>query len=191
MKKCLLIVDMQNDFSEEGALPVSGFSELIKGINKKIEEYKNEENLVILTKDWHPDNHISFVGSTWDQSLQTELWPKHCVQDTFGAMVDKRIQMNKVDYVVNKGDDQMIDSYSVFQDANKNWNDEIKRILKRENVDELEIVGVAGEFCVKYSAVDAVELGYKVFANQELTKYIDQSKKEAILKEYDEKEIRY
>ncbi|CAM9140134.1 isochorismatase family protein [Mycoplasma todarodis] len=191
MKKCLLIVDMQNDFSEEGALPVAGFSELIQGINKKIEEYKNKEQLVVLTKDWHPENHISFVGSTWDQSLQTELWPKHCVQDSFGAMVDKRIQLNKVDYIVHKGDDQMIDSYSVFQDANKNWNDEIKRILKREQVEELEIVGVAGEFCVKYTAIDAIELGYKVFANQQLTKYIDQSKKEAILKEFDEKQIKY
>ncbi|NQZ29563.1 MAG: isochorismatase family protein [Mycoplasmatales bacterium] len=191
MKKCLMIVDMQNDFSEDGTLPVSGFSEIIQGINKKIEEYKNKDQLVILTQDWHPENHISFIGSTWDQSLQTELWPKHCVQGSFGAMVDKRIQLNKIDYIVYKGDDLMIDSYSVFQDANKNWNDEIKRILKKEGVGELEIVGVAGEFCVKYTAIDAVDLGYKVYANQQLTRYIDPSKKENVLKEFDKKQIQY
>ncbi len=190
MKKCLLIVDMQNDFSEAGALPVAGFSEIIPGINKRIEEYVKEDQLIVATKDWHPENHISFECSTWDQSLQRDLWPKHCVKDTFGSMLDKRIQQNKIKHFVTKGDDLMIDSYSVFKDANGNWNDEIQRILNRCNIEELEIVGVAGEFCVRYTAIDAVELGFKVFANQELTRYIQKEEKESTLEFFKANNIR-
>ncbi len=191
MNKCLLIVDMQNDFSENGALPVIGFSDLIQGINKRIEEYKNKEYPIIMIRDWHPENHVSFIGSTWDQSLQTELWPRHCVQDTFGSQIDSRIQMNRIDYIVNKGDDLMIDAYSIFQDANGNLNDEIKRILRKEEIKELEIVGVAGEFCVRFTALDAANLGYEVFTNQKLIKYIDEDKIEETLKLFKENNIKY
>ncbi|TCG11666.1 isochorismatase family protein [Mycoplasma todarodis] len=191
MKKCLLIVGMQNDFSENGALPVPGFSDIIQGINKKIENYISGDQIIMAAKDWHPKNHISFKDSTWDQSLQGSLWPKHCIKNTHGAQLDNRLQLNKVGYEVTRGDDLMIGTYSVFKDANGNWNEDVKKIFEKEEIKEIEIVGVAGEYCIKHTSFDAAELGYEVFANQELIKYIDEANIEPTLNAFKEKLIKY
>ncbi len=176
--KALLIIDMQNDFSEKGTLPVSGFSELIQPINKRIDFYNSNGHIVIATKDWHPKNHISF-----------KEWGVHCVIGSKGAELDKGLYTEKIDYTLTKGSDLNIDSYSIFKDNANNLLQEIVEVLEKHNIVELEMVGVAGEICVKDTAIDAKELGYDVVVNKTLVRYIDVKNEVSVLNEYSKKGI--
>lgn len=159
--KALIIVDMQNDFMEGGALPVPGGKELIPFLGKLIGRFE----LVVATQDWHPANHASFaanhpgrqIGDIIDHGGQPQvLWPVHCVQNTPGAEFVRFWTKN----VFQKGIDPEIDSYSGFFDNGKRRATGLGDFLKEQLVDQVYITGVATDYCVKFTALDAKALGF-------------------------------
>ena len=124
MKKALIIVDVQNDFCEGGALAVPGANEIISYINLLMEE--NEYDKIVLTQDWHPANHKSFASTNGKKvgdtiilnGIPQFMWPDHCVQGTSGAEFHKDLNREKVDHIIQKGKNIDFDSYSGFQDNN-------------------------------------------------------------------------
>lgn len=166
MKKALIIVDVQNDFCENGALAVPNASEIIPYINLLTSQ--NEYDEVILTQDWHPANHKSFAENNGRQvgdsiilnGVPQFMWPNHCVQGTFGAEFHKDLNLDKVTHIVQKGKNVEIDSYSGFQDNNHFMKTDLDDYLKSKNIQMVEIVGLALDYCVKFTALDAMQNGY-------------------------------
>lgn len=174
--RALLIVDMQNDFLEGGSLEVPGGTALIPIINKIQARFP----LVVATQDWHPANHQSFAANHQKNpfqvidlhGLQQVLWPVHCVQETSGAELHKDLKQNKIEVVFRKGTEPEIDSYSAFFDNGKRKNTALSDYLKAKGVTKLYLCGVAADYCVYYSAVDAVNEGFEVFFIEDATKEI-------------------
>ena len=145
MKKALIIVDVQNDFCEGGALAVPGANAIIPYINQLTQE--NEYDQIVLTRDWHPANHKSFasnngrnVGETITlNGLPQFMWPDHCVQGTFGAEFHKDLDISNVTHTVQKGKNQEIDSYSGFQDNNAFMKTGLDDFLKYHDIELVEI----------------------------------------------------
>ncbi|MGV8914697.1 MAG: bifunctional nicotinamidase/pyrazinamidase [Kaistella sp.] len=166
MKKALIIVDVQNDFCEGGALAVPGANQIIPYINLLMEE--NEYDEIILTQDWHPENHKSFASTNGKKEGETIIlngipqfmWPDHCIQGTFGAEFHKDLNLEKVTHTIQKGTDIEFDSYSGFQDNNGKVKTGLDDYLKYHNIELVEIVGLALDYCVKYTCLDAAQLGY-------------------------------
>ncbi|AZB26327.1 MULTISPECIES: bifunctional nicotinamidase/pyrazinamidase [Chryseobacterium] len=166
MKKALIIVDVQNDFCEGGALAVPGANEIIPYINLLMEE--NEYDQIILTQDWHPAGHKSFASTNGRKvgesiilnGVPQFMWPDHCVQGTFGAEFHKDLNQSKVTHIIQKGKNIEIDSYSGFQDNNHFMKTGLDDFLKYHDIQLVEIVGLAMDYCVKYTAQDAVANGY-------------------------------
>ena len=167
MNKALLIVDVQNDFCEGGSLEVKNSSDIIPVINKLIDKFKQLSYPVIATKDWHPYNHKSFasvsggkIGELGELNGIPQIWwPDHCIQGTKGAELHP--DLNTVDTVVYKGADPEVDSYSGFFSASGKPT-LLEDLLKKQNIDTLYIVGLATDYCVKFTVLDALSLGYKV-----------------------------
>jgi nicotinamidase/pyrazinamidase len=170
MKKALLIIDIQNDFCPVGNLPVAGGDSIIPFINELIE--KPDYDLIILTKDWHPSNHKSFASQHKDKNsfdvinlfgVEQVLWPDHCVQNTFGAEFHKSLKTN-VDnqFVFTKGMNENIDSYSGFFDNKHNSSTGLNEFLKERNIEIIDVAGLALDYCVKFTALDGIKLGYEV-----------------------------
>ena len=149
MNKALIIVDVQNDFVT-GSLAVPGAKEIIPIISwiVKNANYK----LKVATLDWHPENHISF-----------KQWPKHCVQNSVGSSLALEHDMISAGLpLIFKGTDINVDSYSGFFDNNHEHATLLETKLKTDfTIDELDIVGIATDYCVKFTALDAIKLGYK------------------------------
>lgn len=166
MKKALIIVDVQNDFCEGGALAVPGANQIIPYINLLMEE--NEYDEIILTQDWHPENHKSFASTNGKKEGETIIlngipqfmWPDHCIQGTFGAEFHKDLNLEKVTHTIQKGTDVEFDSYSGFQDNNGKVKTGLDDYLKYHDIELVEIVGLALDYCVKYTCLDAAQLGY-------------------------------
>lgn len=166
MKKALIIVDVQNDFCEGGALAVPNANAIIPYINLLTQDNAYDE--VILTQDWHPANHKSFasnnnrkVGETIQLNGTPQfMWPDHCVQGTFGAEFHKDLDRSKVTHIVQKGKNPEIDSYSGFQDNNHFMKTDLADYLKFHDIQLVEIVGLALDYCVKYTCLDAVKNGF-------------------------------
>ncbi len=166
MKKALIIVDIQNDFCAGGALEVPGANEIIPYINLLMEE--NEYDQIVLTQDWHPENHQSFavnhhknVGETISlNGIQQFLWPKHCVQGTYGAEFHPDLNRDKVTHIVQKGKNPEYDSYSGFQDNQQLMKTDLADFLKFHDIQLVEVVGLALDFCVKYTCIDAANEGF-------------------------------
>lgn len=166
MKKALIIVDVQNDFCENGALAVPGANEIIPYINLLIEG--NEYDQIILSQDWHPQNHKSFASnngrSVGETIILNEIpqfmWPDHCVQGSFGAEFHKELNTEKVTHIIQKGTNTDFDSYSAFQDNNHIMKTGLDDYLKYHGIQLLEVVGLALDYCVKYTCLDAAALGY-------------------------------
>ena len=166
MKKALIIVDVQNDFCEGGALAVSGANEIIPYINSLMLE--NEYDQIVLTQDWHPENHKSFASTNGKKvgdtiilnGIPQFMWPNHCVQNTFGAEFHKDLNQDKVTHIIQKGKNPDFDSYSGFQDNNHFTKTGLDDFLKYHDIQLLEIVGLAMDYCVKYTCLDASKLGY-------------------------------
>ncbi|CAD8048403.1 unnamed protein product [Paramecium primaurelia] len=168
----LIIVDVQNDFCEGGSLPVQKASEIIPKINKVRKYFKN----VIFTQDWHPQNHVSFkVNHPNLHELSKEeiqnLWPVHCVQNTFGAQIHKDIQIENGDIFVHKGTNSKYESYSGFGCEEDKTN--LHEILQTLNVNTIYVGGLALDYCVLFTAIDAIKLGYKVKVLKDCTQAID------------------
>ncbi|MFW5736684.1 MAG: bifunctional nicotinamidase/pyrazinamidase [Halanaerobium sp.] len=167
MAKALLAVDLQNDFYENGALAVADASEINTRVNELLES--DEYKIIVASQDWHPGNHLSFASNhnqepftpyNDQQGLGPVLWPDHCVQQTEGAEFNSEIKTENFDYILRKGTDKEVDSYSAFQD-NDGSDLGLAGLLKSLAVNEVDIVGLAFDYCVKYTAQDSAENGFK------------------------------
>ena len=180
MKKALIVVDVQNDFCEGGALAVPKANEIIPYVNLLMEDSTYDE--IILTQDWHPANHKSFAsnnGKKVGESIEINgysqfMWPDHCVQGTKGAEIHKDIKQNKISAIIRKGMNPEVDSYSAFFDVNKKNPTGLNGFLKDHNVTSVYICGLAADYCVYYTAKDALALGYTTYILEGTTKAINQ-----------------
>lgn len=150
----LIVVDMQNDFYVGGSLQVNGIEKIIKPIKFLLEKAISENVKIIFTMDEHPENHISFIE-----------WPIHCVQSTKGSHIIDELNRYKKDLIVSKGNDINIENYSCFYNG-KNLSN-LDNFLKLNNISNLYIVGVVGEYCIKYSALDAIKFNFNVYLIRE------------------------
>jgi nicotinamidase/pyrazinamidase len=165
--KALVLVDLQNDFCAGGALEVSEGNQVIPIANSLLDKF----DLVIATQDWHPADHGSFAAMhPWRKpgaiielnGLPQVLWPMHCIQGSFGAEFVKELDTTKITKVFVKGTDQGIDSYSGFFDNGHRKSTGLGEYLKEQGVTELYVLGLATDYCVKFTVLDALELGFKV-----------------------------
>ncbi|WP_412057640.1 bifunctional nicotinamidase/pyrazinamidase [Bartonella sp. DGB2] len=165
--KALIVVDVQNDFMPNGSLGVPQGDTIIDPINALITRY----NHVILTQDWHPPRHSSFasthkVHAPYDvvpfiYGPQT-LWPDHCIQGSFGADFAKGLITSKAELILRKGYNRHIDSYSAFFENDHKTPTGLSSYLKERGIKEILLCGLATDFCVGYSALDAIKNGFGV-----------------------------
>jgi nicotinamidase/pyrazinamidase len=153
----LLIVDFQNDFCPGGALVVPEGNRIAKPVGEIIDRF----DFVVASRDWHPENHGSFAGvevdlSKWRGADPPSIWPVHCVQGTKGAELHPSLDRSKIDVVVDKGQDPNSQGYSAFQDTR------LAELLRAHDVDRLYVAGLATDYCVKNSVVDARREGFDV-----------------------------
>jgi nicotinamidase/pyrazinamidase len=162
----LLLIDIQNDFLPGGALAVAHGDEVVPVANELMPEYE----LVIATQDWHPPNHLSFavnhpgkqVGDVIElDGLPQVLWPAHCVQYSRGADFAGGLNLQEIQYVVQKGTDCEVDSYSGFFDNARRRATGLERLLREKNVREVHVMGLATDYCVRATALDARSLGFR------------------------------
>ncbi|EAQ76976.1 bifunctional nicotinamidase/pyrazinamidase [Blastopirellula marina] len=165
--RALLLIDVQNDFLPGGSLAVAEGDQIIPIINACLRKF----DLVVATKDWHPPEHESFasqhVGHAVGQQIDLHglpqiLWPDHCVQHSRGSEFSDDLQTAAIDHVIYKGDDPQIDSYSGFFDNDRRHATGLHAWLQAKGVTELYIAGLATDYCIKYTALDAIDLGYRV-----------------------------
>jgi nicotinamidase/pyrazinamidase len=162
--KALLLVDIQNDFLPGGALAVPRGDEVIDVANRLMQRFA----LVVASQDWHPPDHGSFAsnharrrpGDLIDlDGLEQVLWPDHCVQGTAGAELASGLELDRVARVFRKGTDPAVDSYSAFFDNAQRRSTGLGAYLETRGVDELYVLGLATDYCVKFTGLDAVRLG--------------------------------
>ena len=162
----LIVIDVQNDFCPGGALAVPGGDEVVAPINAMMEDF----GAVILTQDWHPAGHSSFASSHAGKAPMEMvdmpygaqvLWPDHCVQGTSGAAFHKDLRQDG-DMIIRKGFRPAVDSYSAFFENDKVTPTGLEGYLRNHRIEKLALVGLATDFCVAYSALDAVRLGFDV-----------------------------
>jgi nicotinamidase/pyrazinamidase len=167
-KKALIMVDLQNDFCKGGSLAVPGGDDVVPLAN----ELQSHFDLVVATQDWHPRDHMSFAsnhhGHKAGEILEVNgmaqvLWPDHCIQHTKGAEFHPLLRTEAVHKVVHKGVDKKIDSYSAFFDNAHLRSTGLVDYLRHEQVADVYIMGLATDYCVKYSALDAQHSGFKVY----------------------------
>lgn len=163
--QCLVVIDVQNDFCPGGALAVTGGDEIIAPVNALIEQYAH----VVLTQDWHPSGHSSFASQheghapfdTIDVSYGKQtLWPDHCIQGSDGARFHADLNTDKAELIIRKGFHPAIDSYSAFFENDKLTPTGLAGYLDERDIDTITLVGLATDFCVGFSALDAVRLGF-------------------------------
>ena len=171
MKKALLLIDLQKDFCRGGALEVRNADDVIETANRAIKTFVRNRNPVTATKDWHPAEHKSFavnssakVGETGMLNGLTQVWwPVHCVENTPGAEFHDKLNRKHISKIVYKGRDPEIDSYSGFFDNGRKNKTDLNSYLGEIGVQELYVMGLATDYCVKYTVMDALKLGYKVW----------------------------
>ena len=166
--KALLLVDIQNDFLAGGALAVRRGDEVVPVANRVQARF----DLVVATQDWHPSGHGSFASRYPGRKpgelselggLPQVLWPDHCVQGSLGAAFAPGLAMNRVETIFRKGTDPGIDSYSGFFDNGHRKSTGLGDYLKGRGADEVSVLGLATDYCVKFTALDARQLGFRVF----------------------------
>ncbi|MEQ9257831.1 MAG: bifunctional nicotinamidase/pyrazinamidase [Roseovarius sp.] len=179
MTHALIVIDMQNDFCPGGALAVAGGDAIVPGINALMAE---ERGAVVLTQDWHPAGHSSFASShagkspfeTTEMPYGTQvLWPDHCVQGSEGAAFHAGLDTTRAEMIVRKGYNPAIDSYSAFFENDHETPTGLHGYLQTRGISTLTMVGLATDFCVNFSAVDAAKLGYEVTVRTDLCRAID------------------
>lgn len=169
MAKALILVDIQNDFMPGGALAVRQGDEIIPLVNEML-HYPFE--LIVATKDWHPNEHVSFANNHEGKQpgehmhiggVDQTLWPVHCVQGTRGAEFAAGWDTTKVDKVIYKGTDPLVDSYSTFYDNGHRKPTGLENYLKENGVREIFIAGLTTDYCVKYTVLDALQVGFQPY----------------------------
>lgn len=178
MTKALVVIDLQKDFCPGGALAVPEGDAIVAGVNGLIPDAA----AVVLTQDWHPAGHSSFASSHEDRGPYdiTEmsygpqvLWPDHCIQGSLGAQFHPDLQTDRADLVIRKGFNPAIDSYSAFFENDHATPTGLEGYLRTRGIDDLLMVGLALDFCVNFSAVDAARLGFQVTVRTDLCRAID------------------
>jgi nicotinamidase/pyrazinamidase len=152
----LIVVDVQNDFCAGGALPVPDGDAVIDPINRLAEQIP----FVVATRDWHPSNHLSFKE-------QGGPWPVHCVRDSSGAQLHPKLHSSQIDAIVDAGREPDHDGYSGFEHT------ELERLLRDQGVDRVHVAGLALDYCVKATALDARRAGFDVVLHQGATRAIN------------------
>lgn len=182
MARALLLIDIQNGFCPGGNLPVAGGDEIVPVANALMASGKYD--LVVASQDWHPPGHGSFASSHPGKSpfemgelsgKPQMLWPDHCVQGTQDAAFHPDLDVSRIDHVQRKGQDPAVDSYSAFRDNDRAALTGLADYLKAKDVGEVDICGLATDYCVKFSAIDAVEMlpGVKVRFVEDASRGID------------------
>lgn len=178
MTQALIVIDQQNDFCPGGALAVEGGDQIVSGINALMADF----GAVILTQDWHPAGHSSFASSHPGKDPfeviempygPQVLWPDHCVQGTQGALFHPDLNSDRADLIIRKGYNPEIDSYSAFFENDQTTPTGLEGYLKTRGITDLTMVGLALDFCVNFSAVDAAKLGFTVTVRSDLCRAID------------------
>ncbi|MEO9574409.1 MAG: bifunctional nicotinamidase/pyrazinamidase [Tateyamaria sp.] len=178
MTNALIVIDVQNDFCPGGALAVPEGDEIVPGINALMER----ADAVVLTQDWHPAGHSSFASShqraapyeVIDMPYGPQvLWPDHCIQGSTGAAFHSDLNVNRADMIVRKGYRPSIDSYSAFFENDQKTPTGLEGYLRTRGITQLILVGLATDFCVNFSAVDAAKLGFEVTVRSDLCRAID------------------
>jgi len=178
MKTALILVDIQNDFLPGGALAVTDGDAIIPTVNSLQKCF----DMVVATQDFHPEGHGSFADSHEGHALYEKidlhgleqvLWPVHCVAGTEGAEFSKDLLTYRISKVFPKGEDPDIDSYSGFFDNGRRKATGMGDYLKAEGVEAVFVVGLAADFCVKFTALDAVSLGFQTYLVEDATRGVN------------------
>ena len=176
--EALIVIDVQNDFCPGGALAVAGGDQIVPLVNRLIERFEN----VVLTQDWHPAGHSSFASthpgrepfSTVEMPYGPQtLWPDHCVQGSEGARFHPGLKWDKAQLVVRKGFRPAIDSYSAFFENDHRTPTGLGGYLKERGIARVTLAGLATDFCVAYSALDAARLGLEATVVMDACRAID------------------
>ena len=199
MKQALIVVDVQNDFLPGGALAVPEGDAILPFVANLIRTGRQYE-LLVFTKDWHPEGHGSFASAHPGADLfevaellgqPQVLWPDHCVQNTSGARladdIDKALSeaaaAGHKTLIVEKGQSLQVDSYSAFYDNARLYETKLKEALHTYEITELDVVGLAFDYCVKATALDAVSLGFKTRVLMQGTRAVDSASPDQIVAE--------
>jgi nicotinamidase/pyrazinamidase len=173
-----IAVDLQYDFLPGGSLAVAGGDEIIPPINALATRFRH----VLMTQDWHPQEHISFAsnhdGAAPFQIMELPygpqvLWPDHCVWNTRGAQFSRDVDLPQAELVIRKGYNEVVDSYSGFQEADRKTKTGLEGYLRERGFKRLFIAGLATDFCVNWTALDARAAGFETFVVEDLTRAID------------------
>ena len=176
--RALIVIDVQNDFCPGGALAVADGDQIVAGINSRMGDF----DAVVLTQDWHPAGHSSFASSHPGKSPMSMiemdygpqvLWPDHCVIGSDGAAFHSDLDVRPADLVIRKGFRREVDSYSAFFENDHSTPTGLDGYLKSRGIDKVTLVGLATDFCVNFSAVDAAKLGFEVTVIESLCRAID------------------
>jgi len=181
----LIVVDVQNDFLPEGALAVADGNEIIPIINKLL---KCTFDVKVATKDWHPANHGSFAATHHKQpgehvllrGIDQILWPVHCVQGTSGAEFAPSLDVQNIQHTFHKGTEIDIDSYSAFFDNEHLKRTELFDFLKEKGIKDVYFAGLATDYCVKYSVLDALMLKLNVFVIADACRAVNLQKNDGL-----------
>ena len=178
LSEAFLVIDVQNDFCPGGALAVLEGDMIVQPINEAMDHF----DLVVLTQDWHPREHKSFASSyenkrpfdTVEMFYGDQiLWPDHCIQGSLGANFHPDLKDEKADIIIRKGSNPAVDSYSAFFENDKVTPTGLHGYLRDCGVTDLTLVGLATDFCVAFSALDAARLGYQVTVSLDMVRAID------------------
>ena len=175
--KTLLIVDLQNDFVEGGALPVTGGRAIVPRINELIPHF----DVVVASLDYHPEGHISFAsthGKNVGESVEKDgvvqlLWPDHCVTGSFGSELVEELDSEHIDKFILKGTDVNVDSYSAFFNNDGSSGTGLSEYLKEIGTTELYVCALAADYCVLFSVLDAISEGFNVSLIEDVTPAIN------------------
>ncbi len=176
--EAILVIDVQNDFCPGGALAVAGGDEIVAPINAMVPDFA----VRVFTQDWHPADHLSFAAqhggknpfSVTDMPYGPQvLWPDHCIIGSEGAAFHERLNTRPADLIIRKGFRREIDSYSAFFENDQTTPTGLVGYLRSRGVEAVTLVGLATDFCVNYSAVDAARLGFQVTVIESLCRAID------------------
>lgn len=179
--KALILVDLQIDFCALGALEVPEGDQVIPIANELMEHF----DLVVATKDWHPGDHQSFAANhPWRKpgqlidlhGLPQILWPIHCVQNSFGAEFHPQLQKDRIDEIIYKGTNPEIDSYSGFFDNGKRQATRLQEVLSNQKISTVYVMGLATDYCVKYTALDAQSLGFETWLIEDACRGVELKK---------------
>lgn len=181
MRTALIVVDMQNDFMDDGALPVEGAYSIVEAVNDRIILGMSDRHydLIVASQDWHPADHGSFASNHEGHDtgevikldgLDQILWPDHCVENTEGAEFVEGIDRDHFHQVFQKGTDPLVDSYSAFYDNDHRVDSGLADYLRSYEIEAVHVCGLALDYCVKFTVLDACAEGFDTTLLYDLTK---------------------